>query len=134
MFPEDKLIVVVLGNLEDAAVNTMAGGLASIAFGEDVRPPGPRGKVEGFLPSADYGGRYEVRPDFLIDVKQDGQNLFLRGTGGDYLPLEPSGKDAFFYRQFYVTVRFQKSKSGKVDRLLWNGETPCQKVAENAAP
>jgi CubicO group peptidase (beta-lactamase class C family) len=127
---EDDVVVVALGNLEDAAVNPMAEDLVRLALGETVTPPAARAKGRTAVGSGEYAGRYEVRPEFLIDVKQDGPDLFLRGTGGDYLPLEPLGKDAFFYRQFYLTVRFQRDKAGKVDRLLWKGDYPCKKVAE----
>jgi CubicO group peptidase (beta-lactamase class C family) len=126
----DDVVVVVLGNLEDAAVNPMAQDLASLALGESVIAPAARTKPSSTMSGAEYAGRYEVRPDFLIDVKDEGPNLFLRGTGGDYLPLEPVGKDTYFYRQFYLTVRFQRNKAGKVDRLLWKGDYPCKKVAE----
>jgi hypothetical protein len=130
MYPEDHLVVIVLGNLEDGAVNPIAGDLAALAFGEAVTSPAARGKARLPKSSEEYAGRYEVRPDFLIDVKEEGQDLFLRGTGGDYLPLEAVGKDAFFYRQFYMTVHFQRNKAGKVDQLLWKGDYPCKKVAE----
>jgi hypothetical protein len=46
------------------------------------------------------------------------------------LPLEPSSKDAFFYRQLYVTVGFRRDKAGKVDGLLWNGDYLCKKVSD----
>ena len=92
MYPNEDLVVIVLGNLEDAAVNIMAGDLASLAFAETVTPPPVRAKAHLPQSPGDYAGRYEVRPDFLIDVKQEGPDLFLRGTGGDYLPLEPLGR------------------------------------------
>jgi CubicO group peptidase (beta-lactamase class C family) len=130
IYPDDDLIVLVLGNLEDGAVNPMAAGLAAIALGENATAPPARVQTKSLQPGDEYFGRYEVRPDFLIDVKQVGADLFLRGTGGDYLPLEPTGKDSFFYRQFYLTVRFQRNKAGKVDQLLWQGDYPCKKVAE----
>jgi len=43
-----------------------------------------------------FAGTYEVNPKFLLDVRAEDSKLYLRGTGGDYLPLEPTGKDTFF--------------------------------------
>ena len=134
MYPQVEAVVVVLGNLEDGAVTPMARDLAALTLGEDVKSPVARVKAHPPESIAEYAGRYEVRPDFLIDVKEEARDLFLRGTGGDYLPLEPVGKDAFFYRQFYLTVRFQRDKAGKIDRLLWKGDYPCKKVAEKPQP
>ncbi len=47
VFPDDRLIVIVLGNLEDAAVNTLADDLAAIALGEDPALPQSRAKAAG---------------------------------------------------------------------------------------
>ena len=41
-FPDDDLVVIVLGNLEDAAVNVMADDLASLAFQRNPPPPAAR--------------------------------------------------------------------------------------------
>jgi CubicO group peptidase (beta-lactamase class C family) len=128
------LVVVVLGNLEDAAAGPMAAGLTAMALGNAAVPPAGRTKAKNPSSPSDYAGRYELRPDFLIDVEQDGSDLLLRGTGGDYLPLEPVAKDAFFYRQFYLTVRFKRNGAGKVNQLLWQGDYPCSKVAEKPGP
>jgi CubicO group peptidase (beta-lactamase class C family) len=135
IFPADDLFVIVLGNLEDAAVNVMAGDLAALALGES--PPAPALRPKTAAPVAtpeEYSGRYEVNPTFFIDVRAEGRELFLRGTGGDYLPLEPIGKDTFFYRQLYVKVGFQRDKAGKMQTLLWNGDYPCKKVSDKPQP
>ena len=135
IFPDDDLTVVVLGNLEDAAVNVIADDLAKLALGENANPPSPRPKKNGSdTRPEDYAGTYEVNPTFLLDVRAHGDDLYLRGTGGDYLPLEPLGKESFFYRQLYVKVDFKRDKSGKIEALLWNGEYPCKKVSDRPQP
>jgi len=134
MDPAGDLVVVVLGNLEDAAVNKIAADLTAMELGKSVTPPARRQKGTLAEADVDYAGRYEVRTDFLIDVKREGSELFLRGTGGDYLPLEPLGKDTFFYRQFYLTVRFKRDRAGKIDQLVWDGQNSLKKVADKPAP
>jgi CubicO group peptidase (beta-lactamase class C family) len=130
-FPDERLIVIVLGNLEDAAVNPMADDLAAIALGEDPATPSPRTKVaEAIAYPEEFAGTYEVNPTFLLDVKAEGAALYLRGTGGDYLPLEPTGRDSFFYRQLYVKVGFRRDKTGRIEALLWNGDYPCKKLSD----
>ena len=134
MYLDDDLTVILLGNLEDAAVNTMADDLARIALGDAVAPPTLRAFRGGSLNGSEFAGTYQVRPDFLLDVKAQGSSLFLRGTGGDYLPLEPTGKDSFFYRQFYVPVKFKRDKAGKIEALLWKGDYPCKRISEKPQP
>jgi len=135
IFPDDDLVVIVLGNLEDAAVNGIADDLAALALGESPQPPAARAQTSASIPHVeDYAGRYEVSPTFLIDVRAEGSDLYLRGTGGDYLPLEATGKDSFFYRQLYVKVGFKRDKSGKIETLLWNGDYPCKKVSDKPLP
>lgn len=129
LFPDDRLIVVVLGNLEDAAVKNIADDLAAIALGEDPATPTPRAKAASPTPHPEeLAGTYEVNPKFLLDIRVEDSKLYLRGTGGDFLPLEPTGKDTFFYRQLYVKVEFKRDKSGKIEALLWNGDYPCRKL------
>jgi CubicO group peptidase (beta-lactamase class C family) len=135
LFPDDRLIVIVLGNLEDAAVNTLADDLAAIALGEDPAVPAPRTKVAAPVAHPEeFAGTYEVNPKFLLDLRTEDSKLYLRGTGGDYLPLEPTGKDAFFYRQLYVKVGFRRDKNGKIEALLWNGDYPCKKLSDKPQP
>jgi CubicO group peptidase (beta-lactamase class C family) len=135
IFPDDDLFVIVLGNLEDAAVNTIADNLAGIALGESpAAPPQRPRKTIAADQVEDYAGTYEVNPAFLLDVRAHGSDLYLRGTGGDYLPLEPLGKESFFYRQMYVKVDFKRDKAGKIEALLWNGEYPCKKVSDHPQP
>jgi CubicO group peptidase (beta-lactamase class C family) len=131
---DDDLVVILLGNLEDGAVNVMAEGLASLAAGDTALPPTVRAQRAAPDAGGEYAGRYEVRPNFLLDVKAEGPNLFLRGTGGDYLPLEATGKDTFFYRQFYVPVKFKRDKAGKIEALLWSGDYPCKRISDKPQP
>lgn len=131
IFPKEDLIVILLGNVEVAADSVIADGLAAIALGKNPTPSQPRPKytVNPEL-LANYAGRYEVAPNFVLDVVPARDRLFLRGTGGDFLPLDPTAKDTFFYRQLYVRVGFQRDESGKVTALLWGGDYACRRIGD----
>jgi len=134
VFPEEDLVVIVLGNLEIAADSAIADGLAAIALGNRPNSPAVRQTYPLDKDSlASYAGRYEVSPNFVLDVASAGGHLFLRGTGGDFLPLDPTGKDVFFYRQLYVTVRFQLDETRKATTLLWGGDFPCRRIGDAPA-
>jgi hypothetical protein len=62
-------------------------------------------------------------------VKTDGQFLYLKGTGGYFLPLEPLSETKYFYRQFYVPIVFDRDKEGRVNQLLWAGKFPFKKIS-----
>ncbi len=134
LFPDDNLTVIVLGNLEDAAVNVLADDLAAIALGESPQLPTSRTTMDSISHPEEFAGTYEVNPTLLLDVRAEGGALYLRGTGGDYLPLEPTGRDSFFYRQLYVKVGFRRDKAGRMEALLWNGDYPCKKVSDKPRP
>jgi CubicO group peptidase (beta-lactamase class C family) len=135
LFPDDQLMVIVLSNLEDAGVNVLAEDLAALALGENSEMPAPRPATAAHLARPEqFVGTYEVNPKLLLDIRAEGDALYLRGTGGDYLPLEPTKNDSFFYRQLYVKVGFRRDKSGHVEALLWNGEYPCKKLSDKPRP
>jgi CubicO group peptidase (beta-lactamase class C family) len=131
VFPAHDLVVIVLGNVEVAADTVIADGLAALALRGRPTPPAIRAHSSenaGILDS--YTGRYEVGPNFVLDVVPAGGHLFLRGSGGDFLPLDPTGKDTFFYRQLYVSVGFKRDDAGKVTALLWGGDYPCKRIGD----
>ncbi len=69
-----------------------------------------------------------------MDVRVAGNHLFLRGPGGNYLPLDATGRDAFFFRQIYAPVIFGRDPNGKVDSLLWGGNASCKKIPGEPVP
>lgn len=134
VFPGQDLVVIVLGNVEVAADSAIADGLAAIALGSHPVPPEVRAKYSVTPESLDgYAGRYEVAPNFVLDVVPEDGHLFLRGTGGNFLPLDPTARDTFFYRQLYVKVGFKRDDAGKVTSLLWGGDYPCKRVGDAPA-
>ena len=131
VFPGEDLVIIVLGNLEVGADSAIADGLATIALGGHATPPPARPTYPVDEKSlASYTGRYEVTPSLVLDVMPAAGHLFLRGTGGDFLPLDPTGKDAFFYRQLYTSVAFQRDKTGRVAALLWGGDYSCRRSGD----
>jgi len=126
---KDDVCVVVLGNVRTGAIDRIKVDLAGLLFGQTVEPPAPRKLVKVDPRRLDaYVGRYEVSPKLILTVERRGDDLFLQGTGGDFLPLDPLSETRFFYRQFYVPVVFDRDVHGEVTRLLWNGDYPCRKI------
>lgn len=134
-FLDQDLVVVLLSNIEVGANDAIVDGLEHLAFGDSPDPPAKR--TSYVLPpgtSAQYTGRYQVSPDLIMDVNAVKDAVFLRGPGGDYLPLDALAVDSFFYRQIYARIAFRRDINGQVDAILWNGDFVCKKIAEKPLP
>jgi hypothetical protein len=126
---KDDVCIIVLGNLRAGSIDKIKDDLGAIVFKEKYELPVVRKKV-AVDPKvfSDYVGRYEVSPKLIMTVKTDGHHLYLKGTGGYYLPLEPLSETKYFYRQFYVPIVFERDKEGRVNQLLWAGQYPFKKI------
>jgi CubicO group peptidase (beta-lactamase class C family) len=130
-FLDQDVVVIVLSNVEVGADDQIARGLEAITFGGDPTPHTPRTTVHENAESLkQYEGRYQIAPNSIMDIKLAGDHLFLRGPGGDYLPLEANAPGTFFFKQMYVPMTFHRDIQGKVDSLLWGGNYPCKKIAD----
>ncbi len=126
---KDDLCVIVLGNVRTGAIVKIKDDLGAIVLKEKYDLPVAR-KTVAADPKLfqDYVGQYEVSPKLTITVKTDGKQLYLKGTGGYFLPLEPLSETKYFYRQFYVPIVFDRDKEGKVSQILWDGKYPCKRT------
>ncbi len=129
-FLDQDVVVIVLSNVEVGADDPIAKGLEALAFGSNPTPPVPRATFAERTDSLkQYEGRYEIAPNSIMDIKVAGDHLFLRGPGGDYLPLDATGSGTFFFKQLYTSVAFHHDDHGNVDSLLWGGNYPCKRIA-----
>jgi CubicO group peptidase (beta-lactamase class C family) len=134
-FPDEKLSIVLLGNIESGALGEFQTNLPTIVFGNEVKTA----KVRDFVKESktdnfkSYVGRYEVFPGFYLDVKFDHETLALRGPLGAFIALTPLTENEFFYRHLYATVLFVKDENQKIIRLDWKdssgGTYPCKKIS-----
>ena len=128
-FLKDDLTVIVLSNIRTGAIDKIREDLAAIALDEKYEVPATRKTVQ--VPPEiydDYVGRYELNPKMIITIKREGEHLFLKGTGGYFLPLEPLSNSKFFFRQFYVPIVFDRGQDGKINQFLWDGQFPVKKI------
>ena len=134
-FPDEKLSIVFLGNIESGALGEFQTNLPTIAFGKEFRKATVRefAKVVQAENFKNYVGRYEVFPGFYLDVKSERETLSLRGPMGAFIALTPLSENEFFYRHLYAKVIFVKDENQKIVRLDWkdnSGSTyPCKKIS-----
>lgn len=119
-FPEERVTVIVLSNLENAPVLRMGRDLAAIVFGEKYEIPKERVAVKVDAKTLEaYRGEYEDRPGRTTSVLYEGGTLLLKLAGQpDPLPLSAESETRFFHPEQDVQVEFVKDAAGRVAELI----------------
>jgi CubicO group peptidase (beta-lactamase class C family) len=123
-YPDDKLYVIVLGNIDSTPFGDIAAKLTDIAFGNTVVLPAERKEIAidtGKL--ARFTGRYQLRPGFVIEIIQEGDHLIALPAANPRIALSAQGTASFFARSPDLQVDFQ-GKGAHPTGLVWriNGE------------
>ncbi len=118
-YPDSRLIVVVLGNLNGPAPSDIASKLGAVAHGETVILPSERREVS--VPAkllAEYAGTYEVSPEFKIVVTVEGNQLMTQATGQPKFPLFAESETKFFLKVVDAQVEFVRGANGEITHLI----------------
>jgi CubicO group peptidase (beta-lactamase class C family) len=118
-YPEDKLTVVVLANLNGGVPETIANALAQVAHGEKVVLPSERKEIT-VSPAVlgAYMGTYQLTPDFAIVVTLEGGQLMEQATGQPKFPLFAESETKLFLKVVDAEVEFFKNENGEVTHLI----------------
>ncbi len=119
-FPEERVTIIVLSNLENAPVLRMGNDLAAIVFGEKYEIPKERTAVKVDVKTLEaYRGEYEDRPGRTTSIIVEGGALLLKLAGQpDPLPLSAESDTRFFHPEQDVQVEFVRDASGQVTQLV----------------
>ncbi|HWY70173.1 MAG TPA: serine hydrolase [Terriglobales bacterium] len=133
-YPDDKLVVAVLGNLNGGAPSAIAAKLASVAHGEKVVLASERKEVT-VSPNilAAYVGTYELAPNFQFVITLEGDHLVSQATGQSRIPIFPESETLFFPKVVDAEIEFVKNDKGETTHMILhqNGHvTKGVKVAE----
>ena len=118
-FPDEKLTVVVLANLNGNAPQQIAGRLAAAARGETVILPSERKavKVEPKV-LEQYVGTYKLSPGAEVTITIEGNQLFTQITGQQKYPIFPESETRFFLKILDATNEFLKDDKGAVTHIV----------------
>jgi len=132
-FPDDRVTVVVLSNVQGAGAGSVANNLSAIAFGEPPTLPKERKAIT--LPSATldrYVGEYQLLPNVTATITNEAGKLFIRMTGQGNLELFAETEKDFFLKVVDAQVSFETDASGKATKLLFKqgggGGMPAPKI------
>jgi CubicO group peptidase (beta-lactamase class C family) len=118
-YPEDKLTVVVLGNLNGSAPGDLAGKLGAVAHGDKIQLPSERKEIT-VSPKvlADYVGTYELSPTFSIVMTLEDGQLMTQATRQPKFPLFAESDTKFFLKVVDAQVEFFRDEKGAVTHIV----------------
>jgi CubicO group peptidase (beta-lactamase class C family) len=118
-YPEDKLTVVVLGNLSGQAPDNIALKLAAVAQGEKVVMISERKEITVNPKLFDgYVGRYQLAPSITTNVTQEDGHLFVRLTGQPKFEAFPEGERDYFLKVVDAQITFVIDSQGHATELI----------------
>jgi D-alanyl-D-alanine-carboxypeptidase/D-alanyl-D-alanine-endopeptidase len=85
---------------------------------------------------ADYVGRYQLAPGFVLTVSAGAEGLLAQATGQSPAPVFAGKTDEFFFKVVEASLTFARDASGKVNAVtLHQGgrAMPAPRIADDAA-
>jgi len=118
-YPDDKLVVAVLANLNGPFADQIAAQLGEIAHGEKVVLASERKEIT-VSPKilAQYVGTYELAPTFSIAITLEGDHLMAQATNQRKNPIFAESETLFFLRVVDAQVEFVKDDRGVVTAMI----------------
>jgi CubicO group peptidase (beta-lactamase class C family) len=137
-YPEDKLTVAVLGNLNGPAPDQIARTLASVAHGETITLQSERKEIT-LDPKVlnRYVGVYQLAPGTNMMITLDNNQLVSQMTGQGPVPLFPQSETMFFPKVVDAQLEFSGSDAqgrATLMTLHQNGrDLPAKRLADAEA-
>jgi CubicO group peptidase (beta-lactamase class C family) len=131
-YPDDKLTVVVLANVNGQAPGEIAAKLAGIAHGEAVKLPAERKEITVAPKTlAGYVGTYQLGPANML-ITLDGNQLSEKLGGQPSFPIFPESETLFFLKVVVAQIEFFKDSTGAVTHLVLHQGGRDQKAARTS--
>jgi CubicO group peptidase (beta-lactamase class C family) len=118
-YPDDKLVIAVLANLNGPFADQLAAQLGKVAHGEKVVLVSERKEITVSPKTlAQYVGTYELAPTFGITVTLEGDRLMAQATNQRKNPLFAESETLFFLKVVDAQVEFVKNDKGEVTAMI----------------
>ena len=133
-YPDDKLTVAVLANLNGQTPNQIATKLAELAHGGVVQLTSERKEIT--LPVATlskYVGTYELGPGASMMIRLVGDRLTTQLTGQQQFPIFAESETKFFLKVVEAQVEFFTDASGAVTHAVMYQNGRERKVPRTSA-
>jgi len=118
-YPDKKVTVAVLGNLNGQTPQEIAAKLGSIALGEKVVLASEHKEVAVDAKLFDgYAGSYQLAPNFILTVTREGDHLFTQATGQPKCEIFPEGDRDYFLKVVDAQITFVTDGQGRATELI----------------
>jgi CubicO group peptidase (beta-lactamase class C family) len=118
-YPEEKLTVAVLGNLNGQAPQEIAQDLGALAQGENVVLPSERKAVHIDPKIFDgYVGSYQLAPGFSITITREGDHLFEQATNQQKVEIFPESEKEYFLKFVDAQITFVTDSQGRATEMV----------------
>jgi CubicO group peptidase (beta-lactamase class C family) len=118
-YPDDKLTVAVLSNLNGPNAEEIGAKLGTLATGGAVTLTSERKELT--VPPAtlaQYAGVYALTPTVNMTITLEGSQLFAVLTGQPKVPMFPESESSFFLKIVDAQIEFVKDAAGNVSHLV----------------
>ena len=118
-YPDDKLTVVALSNLNGGAPQQLVSQLAAIARGEKVELPSERKEIS-VAPKIlqQFLGTYQLAPKVNMMITIESGQLISQVSGQGKVPLFATSETKFFPKVVDAEIEFGKDDKGVVTHLV----------------
>jgi CubicO group peptidase (beta-lactamase class C family) len=118
-YPNDKMFVAVLCNLEGSVVGRVVRDLAAIGQGEPYDVPVDHKEIKVDPKALDVLlADYEFTPTRKITISRSGDSLYGQVTGQGRFRLAAESESKFFDRADEIVITFSKDDKGQISSLV----------------
>jgi hypothetical protein len=118
-YVDDRLLVVVLSNVNTPVTGRMASDLGAIAFGDKYEIPRERKAVSLDSKILDrYVGRYVFSPQFAIAVTREGDKLMTQATNQPKVEIFADTETKFFLKVVDAQIQFLPGEKGIIKEMV----------------
>lgn len=119
-YPDDRVTVIVLSNVQGTSTDKVANALAAIAFGAKYDLPKERKAVPVASAILDkYVGEYQLMPGVAVTLTNEGGKLMLSLVGQPKMELFAESETDFFLKNVDAQVRFERDAAGNMTQMLF---------------
>ena len=127
--------MVVLANLNGTAPGEIAGKLAALMHGEQVKLQTEHKEISvDAKVLARYTGTYELAPEAKIRITLEGHQLSEKLAAQPAFPIFPETETQFFLKVVDAQIEFEKDASGTVTGLILHQGGRDQKAPRISDP
>ena len=131
-FPDDRVTVIVLSNVQSAPAGNIANNLSAIVFGAAYEIPKER-KIIALDAKAmeKYVGEYQIGTNIIIAITLDGGKMMGQLGGQGKFSLLPESETEFYSKDVNAQIVFTKDAAGVVTGFTLKqggGNNPAKKI------